>query len=69
MEETQGITNLGRLLTFFHVERHRDCFGIEAGAHRDLAMKAQSGRRSLGAAEQLQLVRLGGNASADPLNP
>jgi hypothetical protein len=37
------VTSLGRLLTFFGVERHRDCLGIEAGAHRDLAMEAQSG--------------------------
>ena len=53
------VTRLGRLLTFFGVERHRDCLGIEAGAHHDLAMKAQSGRRGLEAAEQLQLVGRG----------
>jgi hypothetical protein len=53
------VTSLGRLLTFFGVERHRDCLGIEAGAHHNLAMKAQSGRRGLEAAEQLQLVGRG----------
>ena len=53
------VTSLGRLLTFFGVEPHRDCLGIEAGAHHDLAMKAQSGRHGLEAAEQLQLVGRG----------
>jgi hypothetical protein len=48
------VTSLGRLLAFFGVERHRDCLGIEAGAHHNLAMKAQSGRRGLEAAEQLK---------------
>jgi hypothetical protein len=42
----------------FAEHSHRNCLGIEAGAHHDLAMKAQSGHRGLEAAERsLEVVR------------
>jgi hypothetical protein len=56
------------LLTFFGVERHRDCFGIEAGAHRDLAMNFQGGNCETFSMPGLDLLGMAAQHSARAVN-